>query len=171
MAVTAYGSALLCVALLGGAQPSPTTELVGLTRLGLQPGEAVWVFTLELHEGRIVAICNVPEGWTIKAENFGEAGNYKDGGGRIEASADFGHDALSEADLVQLEGFILIDRSSVHGQRATLTGDVTLSGPEGNRTMQLQPPQFLRKSAGACPALRPRATPKPSVTGAPALTP
>jgi hypothetical protein len=51
---------------------------------------------------RIVAVCNVPEGWTITAENYGEAALNKEGGGRAHGSADFGHDALSGTDLSQL---------------------------------------------------------------------
>ena len=102
-------------------------------KASLHLDELLWGFDIQLQEGRIVAVCNVPEGWTISAENYGEAAAYRDGGGRAHGGADFGHDALSVTDLSQLGWLLLIDRSAVHRKSVTLTGFITTSGPSDNR--------------------------------------
>ena len=97
-------------------------------------------------------MCTVPEGWKIIAENYGEAAEYKDGGGRVQGGANFGHDALSATELTELSVLLLIDRSGVHGKSAILTGVITTSGPNDNRKVQLRPQNFLRREATQCPA-------------------
>jgi hypothetical protein len=86
-------SLALLIGIFSGVHPALGQELVGLQNVTLKPGEVLWTFDIQLQEGRIVAVCNVPEGWAITAENYGEAALYKDGGGRAHGSADFGHDA------------------------------------------------------------------------------
>jgi hypothetical protein len=147
-----YISLLLLICVFGGVQPSPAAELVGLQNVVLEPGEQVWGFDIHLQEGRIIAVCAVPEGWKITAENYGEAAEYKDGGGQVQGGADFGHDALSATELSELGGLLLIDRSAAHGKSASLTGFITTSGPSDNRKVQLQPQNFLRREAAQCPA-------------------
>ena len=115
------------------------------------PGELLRTFDIHLQEGRIVAVCYVPEGWTITAANHGEAALYKEGGAKAHGSADFGHDALSETDLSQLSGLLLIDRSAVHHKPATLTGFITTSGPNDNRKVKLRPENFTRREVDQCP--------------------
>ena len=146
-----YISLSLLIVVLGGIHSVFAAELVGLQSVTLKPGERLWTFDIHLQEGRIVAVCNVPEGWTITAENYGEAALYKDGGAKAHGSADFGHDALSEADLAQLGGVLLIDRSAVHRKSATLTGFITTSGPSDNRKVKLRPENFTRREAEQCP--------------------
>jgi hypothetical protein len=41
-------------------------------KASLHLDELLWGFDIQLQEGRIVAVCNVPEGWTISAENYGK---------------------------------------------------------------------------------------------------
>lgn len=144
-------SLALLIGIFCGVHPVLGQELVGLQNVTLKPGEVLWTFDIQMQEGRIVAVCNVPEGWTITAENYGEAALYKDGGGRAQGSADFGHDALSATDLSQLSGFLLIDRSAVHRKPATLTGFITTSGASDNRKIKLRPENFTRRVAGQCP--------------------
>src|SRR5580692_8676037 len=111
----------LLIVVLSGIHPVFAAELVGLQNVTLKRGELLWTFDIHLQEGRIVAVCNIPEGWTITAENYGEAALYKDGGGNVHGSADFGHDALSGTDLSQLGGLLLINRSAVHRKSARLS--------------------------------------------------
>ena len=144
-------SLALLIGIFSGIHPVLGQELVGLQNVTLKPGEVLWTFDIQFEEGRIVAVCNVPEGWTITAENYGEAALYKDGGGRAHGSADFGHDALSATDLSQLRGFLLIDRSAIHRKPATLTGFFTTSGPSDNRKIKLRPENFTRREAKQCP--------------------
>ncbi|MGD0892394.1 MAG: hypothetical protein ABR923_12765 [Terracidiphilus sp.] len=146
-----YISLSLLTGVLGGFRPALAQELVGLQNVSLKPDELLWGFDIQLQEGRIVAVCNVPEGWTITAENYGEAADYKDGGGRAHGGADFGHDALSVADLSQLGWLLLIDRSAVHRKSATLTGFITTSGPGDNRKVKLRPENFASREAAQCP--------------------
>jgi hypothetical protein len=126
-------------------------ELVGLQNVALKRSELLWGFDIHLQEGRIVAVCNIPEGWTITAENYGEAALYKDGGGNVHGSADFGHDALSGTDLSQPGGLLLINRSAVHRKSARLSGFITTSGPSDNRKVTLRPESFVRREADQCP--------------------
>ena len=144
-------SLALLISIFSGVHPALGQELVGLQNVTLKPGEVLWTFDIKLQGGRIVAVCNVPEGWAITAENYGEAALYKDGGGRAHGSADFGHDALSATDLSQLGGLLLIDRSGVHRKSATLTGFITTSGPSDNRKIKLRPENFTRREAEQCP--------------------
>jgi hypothetical protein len=141
----------LLIVVLSGIHPVFAAELVGLQNVALKRGELLWTFDIHLQEGRIVAVCNVPEGWTITAENYGEAALYKGGGAKAHGGADFGHDALSESDLSQLGGVLLIDRSAVHRKPATLTGFITTSGPSDNRKVKLRPENFTRREAEQCP--------------------
>ncbi|SPE44959.1 exported hypothetical protein [Candidatus Sulfotelmatobacter sp. SbA7] len=141
----------LLIGVLSGVHPVLGQELVGLQNVTLKPGELLWTFDIHLQEGRIVALCNVPEGWTITAENYGEAALYKEGGGRAHGSADFGHDALPATELSQLGGLLLIDRSEIHRKSAILTGFVTISGLSDNRKVKLRPENFARREAGQCP--------------------
>jgi hypothetical protein len=127
-------------------------ELVGLRNVALEPGELVWGFDIQLREGRILAVCRVPQGWKITSENYGEAALYKDGGGAAQGSADFGHDALSATDLSEFGGLLLVDRSAVHQTSPSFSGLVTTSGPSGNRKVQLRPQDFWRRGADRCPA-------------------
>jgi hypothetical protein len=146
-----YISLSLLIVALNGFHPVFGAELVGLQNVTLKSGELLWGFDVHLQEGRIVAVCSVPEGWTITAENYGEAALYKEGGAKAHGSADFGHDALSGADLSQLGGLLLIDRSAVHRKSATLTGFITISGPSDNRKAKLRPENFTRREAEQCP--------------------
>lgn len=146
-----YISLSLLIGVLSGSHPVLAAELVGLQNVTLKPGELLWTFDIHLQEGRIVAVCNVPEGWTITAENYGEAALYKEGGAEAHGGADFGHDALSGTDLSQLGGLLLIDRSAVHRKSATLTGFITTSGPSDNRKIKLRPENFTRREAEQCP--------------------
>jgi|ERR1019366_3842521 hypothetical protein len=146
-----YISLCLWIVALSGFHSVFAAELVGLQNVILKPGELLWTFDIHLQEGRIVAVCNVPEGWTITAENYGEAALYKEGGAKAHGSADFGHDALSETDLSQLGGLLLIDRSAVHRKPAALTGFITTSGPSDNRKVKLRPENFTRREAEQCP--------------------
>jgi hypothetical protein len=152
MKATRYISLFLLIAALNGFYPAFAAELVGLQNVTLKSGELLWGFDVHLHEGRIVAVCNVPEGWTITAQNYGEAALYKDGGAKAHGGADFGHDALSGADLSQLGGLLLIERSTVHRKSATLTGFITTSGPNDNRKVKLGSENFTRREADQCPA-------------------
>ena len=74
-----YISLCLWIVALSGFHSVFAAELVGLQNVILKPGELLWTFDIHLQEGRIVAVCNVPEGWTITAENYGEAALYKEG--------------------------------------------------------------------------------------------
>jgi|GEM_PF-4240075 len=145
-------SLALLIGIFCGVYPALGQELIGLQNVTLRPDELLWTFDIQMQEGRIVAVCNVPEGWTINAENYGEAALYKDGGGRVQGSADVGHDALSATNLSQLSGFLLIDRSALHKKSARLTGLVTISGVSDNRKMKLRPENFTRRVARQCPA-------------------
>lgn len=151
MKVFLYSSFSLLMGVLGPIRPVLAQELVGLKNVALRTSELLWGFDIHLQEGRIVAVCNIPEGWTITAENYGEAALYKKGGAKAHGSADFGHDALSETDLSQLGGLLLIDRSPVHRKSATLTGFITTSGPSDNRRVILRPENFVLREAAQCP--------------------
>jgi hypothetical protein len=67
-----YISLSLLIGVLGGFRPALAQELVGLQNVSLKPDELLWGFDIQPQEGRIVAVCNVPEGWTISAENYGK---------------------------------------------------------------------------------------------------
>ena len=95
-----YISFFLLIGVFGCVQPGLAAELVGLQDVVLDPGELVWGFDIHLQDGRIIAACAVPEGWKITAENYGEAAEYKDGGGQVQGGADFGYDALSATEPV-----------------------------------------------------------------------
>jgi hypothetical protein len=146
-----YISLFLLIGVFGGVQPALGAELVGLQNVVLKPGELVWGFDILLQEGRIIAVCTIPEGWKITVENYGEAAEYKEGGGQVQGDADFGHDALSATKLSELWGLLLIDRSAVHGKSAKLTGLITISGPSVNRKVQLRSRNFSRREAAQCP--------------------
>jgi len=141
----------LLIGVLGSSQPGFATELVGLQNVTLGPEELVWGFSIHLQEGRIISVCNIPKGWKITAENHGEAALYKDGGGKIQGSADFGHDALSATSMSELGALLLIGRSAVHHKSATLAGFITTSGPADNRNVKLGPQNFSRREAERCP--------------------
>ena len=147
-----YISLCLLIGVFYGVQPCLAAELVGLQHVVLEPEELVWGFDISLQEGQIIAVCTVPKGWKITVENYGEAAEYKDGGGEVQGDAGFGHDALSATDLSELGGLLLIDRSAVHHKSATLTGFIRISGSSDNRKVQLQPENFLRREADQCPA-------------------
>lgn len=144
-------SLLLLIGVLSSAHPVLAAEIVGLQKVALEPGELLWTFHIHLQEGRIISLCNVPEGWKITIENYGEAALYKEGGGEADGEADFGHDALSATDLSQLGALLLIDRSAVHRKSATLTGFITTSGLSDNRKIKLRPENFTRRNADQCP--------------------
>jgi hypothetical protein len=146
-----YISLCLWIVAVSGFRPVIAAELVGLQSVTLKSGELLWGFDIHLQEGRIVAVCNVPEGWTITAQNYGEAALYKEGGAKAHGGADFGHDALSGTDLSQLGGLLLIDRSAVHRKSARLTGFITTSGPSDNRKVKLRPENFTHREAEQCP--------------------
>jgi len=129
---------------LGLISPGLAVERVGLTKVAMEADERIWGFEVRLEGGRIVGVLAIPDGWKITAENYGEAAEYKEGGGEVCGNADFGHDALTAEDLPRLSGFLLIERSKVDGRSATLTGTITLSGPKGNRTLRLGPESFSR---------------------------
>ena len=149
-----YISLFLLIGASGGAQSGSGTELIGLHSVALEPGERLWGFDIHLDEGRLIAVCNLPDGWKITAANHGESGAYKNGGGEVHGGADFGHDALAAGDLSKLGAFLLLGRSRVHDKAATLTGEVTTSGPTDNRTVRLRSQDFTRRVAEACPAPR-----------------
>lgn len=129
-----------------------TAELVGLQNLPLQSDDLLWGFNIHLTEGRIIAVCNIPEGWKITAENYGEAALNKDGGGEVQGGADFGHDALSVRNVSQLKALLLIDRSTVHRKRATLSGELTVFRFDNDNTkVPLGPHNFTRREAQQCP--------------------
>jgi hypothetical protein len=140
----------LLTSLLTAAPPGPPVEVVGLKNVALRPGERLWGFDIELAEGRIIAVCAVPDGWKITAENYGEAGLYKNGGGRVQGTADFGHDALSADDMSELDAFLLVGVSRVHGKPATFTGTITTSGPGVDRQITLGAANFVRSAASRC---------------------
>jgi hypothetical protein len=137
--------------LCAATQPAFAAELVSLHSREISRDEHVWGFDIHLREGRIVSLCHVPEGWTISVENYGEAGDYKDGGGELKGNADFDHDTLTAKNLVPLEGIFLIDRSEVHHKRATLSGFLTTSDMNGNRKLELEAGSFARAEADRCP--------------------
>ena len=82
MKVFLYSSFSLLMGVLGPIRPVLAQELVGLKNVALRTSELLWGFDIHLQEGRIVAVCNIPEGWTITAENYGEAALYKKGGAK-----------------------------------------------------------------------------------------
>ena len=145
--------ALVCILMVvsGAARAGFATELVGIRNVRLDPEERLWGLAIQLKEGRIIAVCNIPEGWKITAENYGEAADYKNGGGAVEAGADFGHDAFTATNPPELSGFLLIDHSAVHKKPATLTGWITIVGATENRKVQLQAFNFWRRRADRCP--------------------
>jgi hypothetical protein len=147
-------AALLIGGYWSGIGPVAAAELVSLKNLGLSRDEHVWGFDIHLREGRIVSICDVPEGWKITAENYGEAGDYKDGGGELKGDADFDHDTLTVEKLPKFGYFFLIDRSEIHHERATLTGLITTNGPNGNRKIELNDSNFVHLEANRCPSAR-----------------
>jgi len=144
---------LLCllIGVFTAVEPSPAGEVIGLQNIPLKPDELVWAFEIHLQEGRIIAVCNVPEGWTITAENYGEAALYKDGGGEVRGEADFGHDTLSATTLSELGAFLLIDRSTIHQKSATLTGSITVYAPSDTVKLELKSQNCSRSKADGCP--------------------
>ena len=134
----------LLFGIFGVVPRSLAAELVGLQNISLEPDERVQGFEIHLTEGRIISVC-LPMGWKITAESYGETGLYKDGGGEIQGSAGIGHDALSAANLSELSGLLLIERSVVHKKPAVLTGLVLITGPKGDRKLQLRPQNFSRR--------------------------
>ena len=133
---------------------SSAAELVGLQALGLSSNEHIWSFDIRLAEGRIIAVCQIPTGWTVNAENYGEAGNYKNGGGEIKGSADFDHDTLTANDFSRLGGFILIGLSEVHGKPASLSGLIDVASvTAADHKINLGPKNFLRLPSQGCPSL------------------
>lgn len=144
------GSVIL--ASCGLSSASSAAELIGFRALTLSSKEHIWGFDIRLAEGRIIAVCQIPTGWTVNAENFGEAGNYKNGGGEIKGSADFDHDTLTAGDLKTLGSFVLIDVSEVHHKPATLSGSVDVASTEvAAHKVHLDAKNFSRQPSSGCP--------------------
>jgi hypothetical protein len=136
----------------GLCSQSSAAELIGLRGLALTSEDHIWGFDIKLAKGRIIAACQIPTGWTVNAESYGEAGNYKDGGGEIKGSADLDHDTLTRTDISRLSGFILIGLSEVHGKFASLSGSIEVASVTvAAHKISLGPKNFLRLPAHRCP--------------------
>jgi len=117
--------------------------------------EYVWGFDIEMHHGRILAVCRVPPGWSIAVEDYGEAGMWHEGGGHIGGDARLGHNALNQSNLDRLEDIILIDDLTPNdGQPVTFEGTITvisLGADDGDGPRPLMASNFVLKPAKRCP--------------------
>ena len=139
--------------------PATAAQLVAIRGLDIvetfDTQDYVWGFDIEMHHGRILAICSVPPGWSIDVEDYGEAGMWHEGGGHIRGDARLGHNALNQSNLDLLIDFLLVDDATPNGQDpVTFEGTVTIvsfgsSDRDGPR--KLKQSNFVLKRAKQCP--------------------
>jgi hypothetical protein len=93
-------------------------ELVSLS--GIAPKQhdftwQIWSFDIEIRHAHILAVCRVPKGWRITAENYAETGLYKEGGAHIKGEATVGHDAFYYNTADRLRRLFLIEPDAKDG--------------------------------------------------------
>lgn len=153
-ALAALFLALLPSASAFGAQLVSIHDVEIEKTIGTQ--DYVWGIDIEMHHGRILAICRVPPGWSIEVEDYGEAGMWHEGGGHIRGDARLGHNALKPSNLDQFEDFLLVDDQTPRSHQPIIfDGTITIvsvgaSDHDGPRTLTRS--NFVVKSSRACPA-------------------
>jgi hypothetical protein len=122
-------AAILGVAGFLATDPAPSiaSQLVSVTGVDLKPDVYLWDLKIDISHARIIAVCNVLPGWQFQLKNYGEAGDYHDGGAHFSGEANVGHHAITSNSLGQLRGLLLIERDSETGAVA-LHGSIHVEG-------------------------------------------
>lgn len=136
-------------------------ELLSIVDLPLSQGEYITSFELRTWTVRVLAVCNVPVGWTVMAGTFG------DPGGILSGTANIGVAYLPKGKTGALHALFLVeigqDRpADVIGPNGesrpgTFTGSITI-GRYGaditERTVALSGHNLERRRATRCPPPR-----------------
>lgn len=149
-----------CIATIVWATPAVAkrTELLFIVHLRLAPGEYVAGFELRTWTVRVLAVCNLPVGWTVTAGTFG------DPGGILSGTANIGVAYLPKGRTGALHALFLVeigqDRpADVIGPNgeirpATFVGSIAIGryGAETTaRTVALSGHNLERRPATRCP--------------------
>lgn len=140
------------IPLLAAPAPSIAAQLVTVTGIKLGETDLLWNLKIEIAHARIVAVCGLFEGWTYKLVNYGEAGDYKDGGAQFSGEAIHGHDGLVSRKLATLRRFLLIERDSDTGPVA-VHGAIHVAAlpPDGDEESIDRDLTFTLEKASRCP--------------------
>jgi hypothetical protein len=151
---------VILIAAFTRLDPAMAAQLISIRGIDIVENtdtqDYVWGFDIEMHHGRILAICAVPAGWSIDVEDYGEAGMWHEGGGHLRGDVRLGHNALNQSNLNRFADFLLVDDMTPGGkQPITFEGTVTIVsyGP-GDRDgpRKLKQSNFALKTADRCPA-------------------
>jgi hypothetical protein len=138
----------LCIAgLLAGAAPSEAGQLLSLDGLALSPNEFVAGFRIDTAGFSLLAVCHLPQSWTIGGLNAPSGGLY--------GSYHVGAAALSGVGLAELHGLFLIQPFDAAGRADTQLSGEVLVGLYGDdrdpAARPLSPRQILLTPADRCP--------------------
>jgi hypothetical protein len=151
---------MICVALCGAAVcllfvgPAMSAELLSIQGLQLEDTDFIWGFDIKMDHGRILAICNVPAGWTLNIQNHPETAMDKEGGAQITGESSLGHDAITMASRGELTALVLVDTSFLGAYSVSFAGTLTVISYSGTNDgkIELRPTNFTMHAAKGCPS-------------------
>ena len=130
-----------------------SAELLSIQGLQLEDTDYIWGFDVKMDHGRILAICNVPAGWTLNIQNHSETAMDKGGGAQITGEASWGHDAIAMVGRGELTTLILVDTSFLGARSVSFAGTLTVISYSGRNDgkIELRPSNFALHPAKGCP--------------------
>ena len=156
--------ALLALVILAAANApalAQQAQLLSFRNLAVPENGYVAAFQFETWRVRVLAVCRIPAGWTITAENTATPAGLLSGYGS-HGAAFVGRDQLDRLDnvvMVAVDDYRTRDEAiSSTGERipASLKGVIHVGvygSDAGPSPVALEPDSIILRDAGACPPL------------------
>jgi hypothetical protein len=156
--------ALLALVILAAANApalAQQAQLLSFRNLAVPENGYVASFQFETWRVRVLAVCRIPAGWTITAENTATPAGFLSGHGS-HGAAFVGRDQLDRLDNLVM---IVVDEYRTRDEAISSTGEripasfkgvihVGVYGSDANPSpVALEPDSIMLREAGACPPL------------------
>jgi hypothetical protein len=151
-------SIVFAVALTAPIAIAADTELLSIVGINLPENGYVNEFNIETWGVEVLAVCRLPEGWTITA------GKSADPSGILKGEASLGVTFLNQHRIGELRGLFLVHLESYQAEErvepnvvypATFKGTISVGtyggGDIGGREIRIAPTNLLRTPAARCP--------------------